>query len=70
MDRVPAEHLWRPGLRMFQGMSKQKFWDRLSDKNDGDKREIEDWMAGDGSKVMAVMLIALVIWGIVSIFWH
>lgn len=45
-------------------------WNQMNDRNKGKKREIEDWMNGDGSKVMAVIMIALAIWFVVSLFWH
>lgn len=54
---------------MFPGMSEKNFKDRLADDRARNDREIGDWMNGDGSKVLAVILIALVIWGVVSLFW-
>jgi hypothetical protein len=45
-------------------------WNKMNDKNEGNKREIEDWMNGDGGKVMALILIALGVWFVVSLFWH
>lgn len=51
-------------------MSENKRWsDRLTDDRTKDAKDIEDWMHGSGSKVFAVILIALVVWAVVSMFW-
>ena len=36
---------------------------------DRDKKDIEDWMAGQGGKILAVVLIVLVAWLVLSLFW-
>lgn len=51
---------------MFRGMSEQN---KAAGKNDN-KRVIEDWLNGDGGKVMALCLIALGVWFVVSLFWN
>lgn len=54
---------------MFHGMSENNSSNKKSDDRARTDREIGDWMNGDGSKVLAVILIALVLWGIFSQFW-
>lgn len=52
-------------------MSENKRWsDQLADDRTKDAKEIDDWMHGSGAKVFAVVLIALVVWGVVSLFWN
>ncbi len=52
---------------MVSGMSKDKSWsDRLQETRQHDKDEIESWMAGSGSKVLAGIVILIVLWFIVS----
>lgn len=55
---------------MFRGMSEQRLRDRMADDRARNNREIQDWMNGDGGKVLAVILIALVLWGVVSSVWQ
>ena len=51
-------------------MSDNKRWsERLADDRSKDAKDIDDWMNGQGSKVFAVILIALAVWALVSVFW-
>lgn len=53
---------------MFQGMEKN-LRDRVMDQSAKDKKEIDDWLAGSGSKVFGLLLVALCVWGVVRLFW-
>lgn len=51
-------------------MSENKRWsDRLADNRSQDAKDIDDWMHGNGSKVFAVILIAIGVWAVVSMVW-
>lgn len=51
---------------MFSGMSD----DIKAPKKNDNKRVIEDWLNGDGGKVMALAMIALGVWFVVSLVWR
>ena len=57
------------GLRMLRVMSDENLLSKVTNKN-GNKRAVEDRLNGDGGKVMALAMIALGIWFVVSLFWH
>ncbi|WP_157365057.1 hypothetical protein [Arthrobacter sp. QXT-31] len=39
------------------------------DKCNADRREIDEWMSGNGSKVLVGILGVIVLWFIVTRFW-
>ncbi|MGK3708660.1 hypothetical protein [Arthrobacter sp. IK3] len=49
-------------------MSERTFKDRIKSERDKDKQEIEDWMAGSGSKVFGIAVVVLAAWFIINIF--
>lgn len=49
---------------MVRGMS-----DNNGDTRSEARKQIDDWMFGGGSKVLAGIVIALVAWFIVTRFW-
>lgn len=53
---------------MFPGMSNDSIRDRLHDGRERDRGEIQSWLDGQGSRVMGVVLILLVVWMIASWF--
>jgi uncharacterized protein YegJ (DUF2314 family) len=50
---------------MDPGMSNK----RNSDSSNDDRKAIDDWMYGDGGKVLGGVLIVIVLWFIVTRFW-
>lgn len=54
-----------PCLGMVRGMSDQTPRDKLN----ADRRETDEWMFGNGSKVLAGVLGVIVLWFIVTRFW-
>lgn len=54
---------------MFHGMSEKSYRDRIKSDRDKDKQAIEDWMAGSGSKVLGLVVIAVSLWFVVNLFW-
>lgn len=54
---------------MFRGMSEKSYRDRIKSDSDKDKQTIEDWMAGSGSKVLGVVVVAVGVWFIINLFW-
>lgn len=50
---------------MVSGMSENKSTDNRSK----DRKAIDDWMYGDGGKVLGGVLILLAVWFVVTRFW-
>lgn len=54
---------------MFRDVSENNWKSRFTDERERDKKEIQDWMDGSGSKLFAAATILIVGWLIVSFFW-
>lgn len=50
---------------MATGMSENKNTDNRS----SDRKAIDDWMNGDGGKVLGGILIIIVLWFVATRFW-
>lgn len=50
---------------MVPGMSENK----NSDSRSTDRKAIDDWMYGEGGKVLGGVLILIVLWFVVTRFW-
>lgn len=56
-------------LRMFKSMSEKSYRDRIKSDSEKEKQVLEDWMAGSGSKVLGVMVLAIGAWFLINLFW-
>lgn len=54
---------------MFPGMSERNFKEHVLDSSAKDMKDIEDWMHGDGGKVLGVILVLLGLWTVIRFFW-
>jgi hypothetical protein len=50
---------------MVPGMSEKK----NTDSRSNDRKAIDDWMNGEGGKVLGGVLIIIVLWFVVTRFW-
>lgn len=49
-------------------MAEGNWKDRFNSGRDEDRRNIQDWMYGDGSKVFAALIVVLAAWFVISLF--
>ena len=54
---------------MSPDMSERNIKDRVKSERDKEKQEIEDWLAGSGSKVLGAGLLLLGVWFVINLFW-